>query len=393
MQTYTSLITSLFSTHSSLGKAQAWDLFSHMRYVAHPEPDAPLYTLMIRACASPISSSHSSDALRALDLWTEMTVDHRLPPSLGAYNAIILACARSGSKTYVNEAFRLAKQMLDTHRDAQGTSAFRPDRKTFCALLEGAKRLGDLARARWILAEMVNGCNRNKSDVNGDVDEEVMMHVFHAYAAYRPPFRRAATLVNQQADASPSRQKHKISPTSDSEMSTTKDEGQTAHVSPLEATPTFSHIPPQDRSEVIREVKSLFSRILDDISLDPGGGRDMNDTLVNAKKFKNVHLTPRLLNSYLSIYYKHSSLETSRELFWGLFDEHGIPRTSRTYVEALQRCANTKRGHEREFALSFAEEIWAKWQALEDVGQEDGRVLSGRVIEKAHIAFIRVLTL
>ena len=48
-----------------------------------------------------------------------MTVDHRLPPSLGVYNAIILACARSGSKTYVNEAFRLAKQMLgDSHRTA-----------------------------------------------------------------------------------------------------------------------------------------------------------------------------------------------------------------------------------------------------------------------------------
>ncbi|KAJ3754718.1 hypothetical protein EV360DRAFT_23541, partial [Lentinula raphanica] len=29
---------------------QDWDLFSHMRYVAHPNPDVFLYTQMIRAC-------------------------------------------------------------------------------------------------------------------------------------------------------------------------------------------------------------------------------------------------------------------------------------------------------------------------------------------------------
>jgi hypothetical protein len=359
-----------------------------MRYVAHPEPDVPLYTLMIRACASPISSSRSSDPLRALDLWTEMTVDHRLPPSLGTYNAIILACARSGSKSYVNESFRLAKQMMDTHRDARGNSAFRPDRKTFCALLEGAKRLGDLARTRWILAEMVNGHNNADAD---SVNEEVMMHMFHAYAAYRPPFRRAAALlVDQQVNTQPSQhQGH----TSESQVSTTKDQAQTENIATSEANPAFTHIPPQSRSEVIQEVKSLFNRILEDTGLDPNHDADMDDALPGDKKFKNVLLTPRLLNSYLSVYYKHSSLEASRELFWKLFDEYRVSRTARTYVEALERCGNTRRGHERELALSFADEIWAKWQVLEDARQEDGRALSGRMIEKAHIAFIRVLAL
>ena len=86
-------------------------------------------------------------------------------------------------------------------------------------------------------------------------------------------------------------------------------------------------------------------------------------------------------------------LGTSRELFWRLFDECRVSRTARTYVEALERCGNERRGHQKELALSFAEEIWAKWQVLEDAGLEDDRPLSGRVIEKAHIAFIRVLTL
>src|SRR5580704_12541491 len=44
LSSYTSVITTLFSTRSSLVYAQAWDLFSHMRYVAHPQPDVFLYT-------------------------------------------------------------------------------------------------------------------------------------------------------------------------------------------------------------------------------------------------------------------------------------------------------------------------------------------------------------
>lgn len=277
MQTYTSLISSLFSTRSSLGRAQAWDLFSHMRYVAHPQPDVLLYTFMIRACAYPISSSRSSDPLRALDLWTEMTIDRCLAPSLGAYNATILACARSGSKSYVNEAFRLAKQMLDSHRDARGDSAFRPDRKTFCALLEGAKRLGDLARARWILAEMVNGLPRDEGDIDVDsVNEEVMMHVFHAYAGYRPPFRRAAALlVDQQVNMQTSQDQQRGL----TSVSTTKDQGQTTKIASSPVSPAFSHIPPQSRSEVIQEAKFLFSRILEDTGLDHGHNVDTDGAL------------------------------------------------------------------------------------------------------------------
>jgi hypothetical protein len=162
-----------------------------MRYVAHPIPDVVLYTLMIRACASPVTTRFSSEPEKALDLWTEMTVDQNITPTVGAYNAIILACARSGTKTYVNEAFRLARQMLDSHRDAHGRSPFRPNKRTFCALLEGAKRIGDLGRARWILAEMVKESDGTNS-VEVVIDEEVMVHVFNAYASYNVPTIRTS---------------------------------------------------------------------------------------------------------------------------------------------------------------------------------------------------------
>ena len=53
-----------------------------------------------------------------------------------------------------------ASTWFGSHRDGRGISAFRPDKKTFCALLEGTKRIGDLGRARWILAEMVRSGKR-----------------------------------------------------------------------------------------------------------------------------------------------------------------------------------------------------------------------------------------
>ncbi|KAG5635390.1 hypothetical protein H0H81_011449 [Sphagnurus paluster] len=391
IQAYTSVITSLFSCKSSLARAQAWDLFSHMRYVAHPDPDVPLYTLMIRACASPLGT-RPSEPEKALDLWTEMTVDRRLPPTAGAYDAIILACARSGSTMYVNEAFRLAKQMLDAHRDARGESAFRPSRRTFCALLEGAKRVGDLARARWILAQMI--AEQRTTDDTGNpegVNEEVMMHVFHAYASYRPPLNRSAV----RSATHPSSSLGQVAGQSvDAPTPTVSHEP--THPSGIEAydrTPTFTQVPPQSGAEVIHETQILFDRILHDTGLKkfsdiPDSGATFLD-----EKFKDVEMTPRLLNSYLSVYYRHSSLETARTLYQTLFEEYGIPRTARTCVEALERCAIARRGHERTIAPTFADEVWTQWQSLEETGRDGERLLSGRIIERAHIAMIRILSL
>jgi hypothetical protein len=107
-------------------------------------------------------------------------------------------------KTYVNEVFRLARQMLDSHQDARGISAFRPGKKMFCTLLEGTKRIKDSGRAKWILAEMVRGGEEGSdpNKVDAEIDE-VIMHVFNMYAAHTPPHLRTSTLV--VADQSKSR--------------------------------------------------------------------------------------------------------------------------------------------------------------------------------------------
>jgi len=116
VQTYTSIISSLFARPSSLARTQAWDIFSRMRYLAHPNPDIVLYTQMIRACANPVSIRFSSEPEKVPNLQTEVTVDHKIPPTVQAYNAVILACARSGTKTYANEGFRFARQMRGVFR-------------------------------------------------------------------------------------------------------------------------------------------------------------------------------------------------------------------------------------------------------------------------------------
>ena len=61
----------------------------------------------------------------------------------------------SGNKLYVGEVFRLAKEMIDGNGDAYGKPTFAPDRRTFCALLEGAKHIGDLAKVQWILLRLL----------------------------------------------------------------------------------------------------------------------------------------------------------------------------------------------------------------------------------------------
>ncbi|KAF7373557.1 hypothetical protein MSAN_00566100 [Mycena sanguinolenta] len=381
MKTYTSAIAFLYSTRLSVARAQAWDLFSHMRYVAHPKPDVVLYTSMIRACASPISTSRSSDPERALDLWTEMTVEQGLTPTVGSYNAVILACAKSGLKEYVNEAFRIAKQMLDSNRDAYGRSAYLPDRRTLCALLEGAKRIGDLARARWILADLV----KDKASEEESVNEEIMMHVFHTYTSYVPPFTRNLAVVVPGREQKESLDSESASDIIESSQSATHTHPPAGHL------PRFTRIPPQTSHEVIEEVQALFQRVLEDTG--KGSESALDNIFAGAERFQHVKLTTRLLNSYLSVHYQHSSLEASEALFWKIFDDVGITPDARSYLEALERCSRSKRGHERPIGLQFAEKLWAKWLVVEDAGRACGRPVDARMVERAHVAFMRVIVL
>lgn len=352
-----------------------------MRYAAHPSPDALLYGLMIRACASP-SFCNGVEPERALDLFTEMTVQQGIPPNAGTYIAIILACARSGRRAYVHEAFRLAKQMLDAHRDARGASEFRPSKRLFCALLEGAKRIGDLARARWILAEMIRTSREEQEEHGGatepsvKVDQEVMLHVFQTYAAYKLPFKRSETVIVEQTSDAP------VSPSP-----TNSNRSEATDVEPVpETNSTFLHIPPQDRAALLAEVDTLFSQI---VELRNQAHDDVSHN------FRFVEVTPQLLNAYLSVHYARSSPRVCHDLYRKLFSGLGVQKIPRIHIEALERCTNARKGPDRIDALKFAEEIWEEWRPLETKWRNResdplAEIVTPRQVERATAAMVRV---
>ena len=384
MQSYTRVIQALFCQRgpgSEQHKAQAWDLFSHMRYVAHDTADEFLYTVMIRACAE----SADPEPERALDLFTEMTVDKSIPPTTYAYNAVILTCARS--KKFALEAFRLAREMLNSHRDAYGEipARLRPDKATFSALLEAAKRLGDLPRARWILAQMTSQIqNAREGGQSVYIDEKIMVHVFHAYASYRPPFHRDAVALVQEKD-------------SDDQDPGVHDDG--ASEDRVEVA-DISHRPgaPQSRQEVIKEVTTLWERILEDqreATADHEGAPPPHSLV-----FGRVSLTTTLLNAYMAVHYMHSPPSAAYKVYADLFEPLRIHRDAFTYVLALEAYAQAKRASKKELrvALSVARDVWKDWRQLEDDGvsqilsrQDSG--VDARVVERAWSAMMRLLAM
>ncbi|KAF9221706.1 hypothetical protein BS17DRAFT_736823 [Gyrodon lividus] len=410
MRSYTRVISALFnvqtfpSSHSGLGhtaaQGQAWDLFAHMRYAAHPIPDAHLYALMIRACGP----STRPEPERALDLWTEMQ-ENGIEPTKGAYEAMIRVYGRAG-KEWLGEGIRLAREMGDRY-SITGISG----RGLWCALLEGCKRAGDLNKARWILAEAVRGGSEGAGVETAVVDSELMMHVFHTYASYKPPFRRDATRLvdgktrsNGEAFATQVIQAKKIPDLDDSPSHA--DTGQTqADEVPIKAqmenTPSFSRLAPQTPSEVIAESRALFDRIVRDRSLSPEESQSFGSHSALAGRLAPINLTPALLNAYLSVFYRHASIETSQEVFASFFSqdsslaEPNFQADEHTYINALERCT-LARAEDRRIAAQWAQDIWQRWQATEVEGVRNGKATVGsfaRSIERAHAAMRRVLIL
>ncbi|KZT64210.1 hypothetical protein DAEQUDRAFT_699112 [Daedalea quercina L-15889] len=419
MKSYTRVLTALLSTRTraSLGLAQARDLFAHMRYAVHPKPDIAVYTLMLRSCAHPAVPAEPE---RALDLFTEATVDHRLTPSPAAFSAAIYALSRSGEKKYVREAFRLAKQMVDGNRDARGISAFRPDRRLMDALLEGAKRIGDLARTRWLLAVMVRETAKADAEATGGdagcapessvmLNEGVMRHVFHAYASYKVPFIPSLAKVVEDpgniadvtaASALEGGKKDVLEAVAADAVD--MEEDFTSSGLPAQSDGySFSHIPPQSRAEVAREVDILLSRIVEGNQMKSDRVKGIRVDSPLPRPFQHVALTTRLLNAYLSVHYVHSRFEVWSEVYRTLFEQLDVPRDAKTYVEALERCATSHRS-ERHLALRLAEEIWGSWESIEGAWSTDGvyghndpavSTLNARLVERANVAMIRILSL
>ncbi len=91
---------------------------------------------------------------------------------------------------------------------------------------------------------------------------------------------------------------------------------------------SFAHVAPQCLAEAIAEAEISFWHILED-------GRSSFDPTIS---FSAIELSTRLLNSYLSVNYKHGMLKTALELFSDLFVELDMDRDSRRFCKALEQC-------------------------------------------------------
>ncbi|OAX40698.1 hypothetical protein K503DRAFT_864429 [Rhizopogon vinicolor AM-OR11-026] len=226
--------------------------------------------------------------------------------------------------------------------------------------------------------------------------------MFHTYAAYRPPFKRSATRIVDNAGAAaatpslPSQEgslpSTSASPDSSSvsaDVSLDFDADPTD--SYMDTMPSFLHLPPQSPGEVLAEARVLFGRILQDTN---STCHSLSDALPGplAGKF-NVTLTPRLLNAYMSVHYSHASIESTREVFERLFspDGNGFVGDAQIYVDALERCALAK-SCERDIVSKWMDRLWTRWEELERglVNGETRTTVTARLVERAHTAIRRV---
>ena len=78
-------------------------------------------------------------------------------------------------------------------------------------------------------------------------------------------------------------------------------------------------------------------------------------------------------------------------LFWKVFKDLGLERTPKIYMEALKRCGNARRGHERREVVGLADELWQKWKIIKENAHAAGKLIHPRTLKRAHIAMMRTL--
>lgn len=347
-------------------RSQAWDLFAQMRFAAHPVPSREVYATMIKACADP----RQPQPERARDLWIEMTVDQRIEPSGEEFNAIIGALG-STKEDYL-ESFDLMRQMLAKHNDAtwepfnEAQAAQRspwvPTLETFNALLEGAKRAGDLDRARWVLNEVVDLARSSRAfgrDAIQSPNEETMASVFMTYASWKPIKRRHDVQV--------------IRPLSPRDVTRAEEAAAAAAASDQREGVVEAQVDPEKpkmpetSSAALREVDALFQQCLQDYQLTQG--RDVDPYTV---PFGKVRPTARLINSYISAHFVHDkSIEATREVYertWAqvrdMFPSLHIRPNGWTYLEILQKCGRGRMSAaDAKAAHAWGSEVWEEYRA------------------------------
>lgn len=372
---YNILLKHLTSSNpTSQTRALAWDLLANMRLTAHPTPSREIYSTMIAACAA----SRDPQPERARDLWIEMTDSlNGIIPERTEYDAIIRALS-STKKTYL-EGFDLYRQMMAKHaeatfvpfdeanRDFERWSKYVPTAETFCALLEGTKRAGDLSRARWVLNEAVRLQASGLGKGWRGADEELLSGLFMTYASWTPVVKRTAVKQTLAPSRSDDGESNTPAVTADEPnldvplrgIDVGLREPTPGHEDQAIETPSSpTHSAPQTSADALREADALFDQIL----VDSAGDQSSHGP------FSGVRLSSRLVNSYLSVHLAHSpNIPKARQTWdqtWETCTQRGVKPTGWSFMQVLERCSAGIQGEDRPLAVSWGQETWSKYTAF-----------------------------
>lgn len=354
LATYNAVISALVRSSSTTpaNRAAAWDLFAHMRLVSHPTPDLPLFNTMIHACASGSDPSpeRAQDLLQELQDIYRSTQDEAFLPDTETYTALIRACARTrrkGEEGHYVQGLEYLKRMLD--------EGLQPNRETLHSIMEGAKRVGDLARARWIflrLLDQEDGLQAN------DVSVALL---FQAYATYKPPVRRGLRMKAVTRDAD----EEQIASTS---TTTEAKESDSLVETSLQDSPDSQQLAfpgpmPQSSQQVVAQMQDLLARIARAQKQMAADKHPTQDVVL----FKEVELSTYLFNAYLSALAAHNTFSANVPIYATIFEQYGVEKNGHTFtiiMEAAERPTNKAAG--LELARKTFEE-WKSWSSTKPV--------------------------
>lgn len=299
-----------------------------------------------------------------MDLFTEMTTDNNLPPSEEAYNGVIRSCAREGSQAFYFEALRFMRQMLDAN--------VSPSRQTFHALLEGAKRHGDLARARWMLVKMIGVGGRTAPN------SSTMGLIFQTYAAYKPPVvskGRVAKVRSVRVERSSSSSTLADDSILRTSLSTVAASSSTS-ISPASSSSTTSlsdsfdesslfypGAMPETTEQLLMEAHGLMAQCVGSAAL---ASTSTNFTaspldalgIERSATFSQVEPSPFLLNAYNEFLCAHAPADVTIEFFNTAYKRLGVEKNKQSFERMIKSCET---GKNRSMATKNARDVFQEW--------------------------------
>lgn len=246
-------------------------------------------------------------------------------------------------------------------------AGFEPTPESLMALLEGAKRNGDLARARWIVSQLAS------MDALSSVS---LGNLFQAYGSY--PIPRVPRFASSQPQQQQEQQQEST------ELTLEDDDAQQT---------TFPGPMPRSSQAVPQQLVQLMAALLQSKGVPPADALAATNVPLPAKEqlqqdslYARVKLDAFLINSWLLAFGHHSTFATFASVSSRLLQSTGVRPNGHTWKLRLEACEKPKdaaRGAEEAVGL-FKE--WQAWHADRGADRETQAVWTAtiRSLARAH---------